>query len=159
MENITDELERLESLRQRGALSETEFDQAKARLLASTDAPVVVHEPTPTKVANEELWIMGIHLGQLLNGAGGIGLVLPIVLWLIKKDQSPLIDAHGKNAINWLISVLIYGVICFFLMAVFIGAIGFILLTVLAFVFPIIAAIKAANGEVWEYPMSFRFIK
>jgi uncharacterized Tic20 family protein len=66
---------------------------------------------------------------------------------------------HGKNAVNWMISELIYAVVGFILVFVIIGGPLLIVLGVLGVVFPIIAAIKANNGEVWQYPLTIQVLK
>jgi uncharacterized Tic20 family protein len=60
---------------------------------------------------------------------------------------------------NWLISALLYGVLCIPLAFVFIGFFLALALAVLGIVFPIIGGIKANNGEVWKYPLSITFLK
>jgi uncharacterized Tic20 family protein len=106
------------------------------------------------------LWGMILHLSVL---AGHVipyaGLIAPIVIWQVKKDQLPGIDKHGKNAVNWIISFIIYSVVCFLLFFVIIGIPMMIVLGVLGIIFPIIAGIKANNGEYWKYPLSISFFK
>ena len=87
------------------------------------------------------------------------GLAVPIVIWQMKKADIREIDAHGKVVVNWLISSLIYSAIGFVLTFVLIGIPILMVLAVLAVVFPIIAGIKANNGEVWKYPLSINFLK
>lgn len=87
------------------------------------------------------------------------GLIAPIVIWQIKKNELPGIDAHGKNLINWMISMLIYSAIAFVLCFILIGIPILLVLGVLGVVFPIIAAIKANNGEIWPYPLTIHFLK
>ncbi len=103
---------------------------------------------------------MFLHLSML---AGFIipfaGLLVPILTWQMKKDELPLIDAHGKNAVNWIISGLIYTVICLVLSFLLIGIPLSIALGVVSIVFPIMAAIKGNNGEVWTYPLAISFFK
>jgi len=105
-------------------------------------------------------WGMVLHLSML---AGFVipfaGLIAPIVIWQVKKNDLPEIDAHGRTAVNWIISACIYGVICFVLCFLLIGIPMMIVLGALCIVFPIIAGLKANNGEVWKYPMSIRFLK
>jgi uncharacterized Tic20 family protein len=60
---------------------------------------------------------------------------------------------------NWLISVIIYAVIFVLLSFIVIGIPLLVMLAVLTVIFPIIGAIKASNGEVWRYPLSFSFFK
>lgn len=105
-------------------------------------------------------FLMLMHLSQL---AGLIiplgGLILPIVMWATNKERFPEVDRHGKVILNWVISALIYGVICFFLTFIIIGVFGYALLGILSLVFLIIGAIKANQGEFWEYPLSIKFFK
>ncbi len=102
---------------------------------------------------------MLMHLSQL---AGFIvpfaGLVLPIVMWATNKDEHPLVDAHGKNILNWMISAFLYAIGCAILTFFFIGILGFIALGILSLVFIITGAVKASNGEVYSYPLSIKFI-
>jgi uncharacterized protein len=101
-----------------------------------------------------------LHLSQLLNLIlPPAGIIAPIVIWQIKKDQMPALDAHGKMIVNWMISCLIYGAISFVLTFVIIGIFGFLALAILGIVFPIIGGIKANNGEYWEYPLTIKFLK
>lgn len=118
--------------------------------------------PQPYNNDEQEIrqWAMFLHLSQL---AGYIlpllGLVVPIIIWQSKKDQFPILDVHGKNVINWIISELIYGAICFVLVFVVIGIPLLGILGILAVVFPIIGGIRANNGEVWRYPLTIEIIK
>ena len=105
-------------------------------------------------------WAMFLHFSLL---AGFVipfaGLIAPIVIWQIKKDEMPEIDAHGKAVVNWLISALIYGFISFLLCLIVIGVPLMFALGVLSVVFPIIGGIKANEGRLWKYPLSIEIIK
>jgi len=105
-------------------------------------------------------WAMFLHLSLL---AGFIvplaGLVLPIVLWQIKKDQLPGIDEHGKVVASWMVSLLIYAVAAGLLSFLLIGIPLLIVLGLASVVFPIIGAIKANDGVLWKYPLSIPFFK
>ncbi len=87
------------------------------------------------------------------------GVVVPILIWQLKKAELPGLDVHGKNAVNWMISELIYAVVGFILVFMIIGGRLLIVLCVLGVVFPIIAAIKANNGVVWQYPLTIQVLK
>lgn len=109
------------------------------------------------KSANQ--WAMFLHLSQLLGLVIPIiGLLAPIVMWQMKKDD-PVIDAHGKAIVNWIISAIIYAIIFWLLMFVLIGIPLIIILGIISVVFPIIGGVKANNGQVWKYPMSFTLLK
>lgn len=120
----------------------------------------------PKQLLNEEHskdernWGMWLHLSQLANCVAPLaGVVAPIVIWQLKKDQLPALDAHGKNAVNWLISSVIYAFFGMLLLFVFVGIFVLMALGVCGVVFPIIAGIKANNGEVWKYPLTISFLK
>jgi len=103
---------------------------------------------------------MFLHLSQLLNIIlPPAGIVVPIILWQIKKDEMPALDAHGKMVVNWLISSLIYFVASLILTIVLIGILGLVAFGIMSVVFPIIGGIKANNGEFWEYPLTIKFLK
>ena len=100
------------------------------------------------------------HLSQLTSMViPGAGIVLPIIMWATNKDEFPVVDAHGRNILNWSISLLIYLIVCVPLLFIFIGIIGIAVLLILNLVFVIIAAIKANDGVVWQYPLSIKFFK
>lgn len=103
-------------------------------------------------------WATFLHL-SLLAGVlvPGAGYVLPVVLWQLKKNELPGIDAHGKVVANWMVSSLIYGAVCGMLVFVLIGLPLLGVLGLLGLIFPVIGAIKANNGELWAYPLSIRF--
>jgi uncharacterized Tic20 family protein len=103
---------------------------------------------------------MFLHLSQLLNFLIPLaGIIAPIVLWQMKKDEIRGLDAHGKMVVNWMISCLIYAAVSGILSIVLIGFLGFIALGIMGLVFPIIGGIKANNGELWEYPLTIKFLK
>jgi uncharacterized protein len=103
---------------------------------------------------------MFLHLSQLANLIiPPVGLIAPIVLWQMKKDEMPGLDEHGKMVTNWIISSVIYGAVSVVLAFVLIGFLLLIALGILGIVFPIIGGIKANNGEYWEYPLTIKFLK
>jgi len=105
-------------------------------------------------------WAMILHLSTLAGFvAVGAGFIAPIVIWQIKKTDYPELDPHGKNVANWLLSYVIYVAVCSVLLLAFIGFFLLLILGVLGIIFPIVAAVKANNGEVWKYPLSIPFFK
>jgi len=166
--SIADELQKLQQLRQSGAIDDFEFALAKAKVLngppeVQPDAGAPFESAWVGLTAQEQetrRWGLFLHLSVLAGYALPIaGVVVPIAIWQLKKDSLPTIDAHGKNAVNWLISLIIYAVVCGILAFAFIGIPLLMALGVVAVVFPIVAGIKANNGEVWRYPMAISFLK
>lgn len=103
---------------------------------------------------DERSWAMGCHLIALVTGFVG-----PLILWLIKREGNSFVDAQGKEAVNFQISILLYAVICSFLTVIVIGALLLPLVGLLDVIFLIVAAVKANEGVNYRYPMCIRFIK
>jgi len=83
----------------------------------------------------------------------------PLIVWLIKRGDSPEIDAHGKESLNFQISMLIYDAIAAILCIFLIGIPILIALWVLNTVLVTIAAVKAGEGKFYQYPFTIRLIK
>lgn len=161
--SIAEEVEKLEVLREDGVLSEEEFQQAKKSVLEGKSAAAATGPPAADAGRLQQqtnLWAMILHLSQFAGYVVPLaGLVVPIVIWQIKKDELPEIDNHGRVVVNWIISEIIYAVVCVLLAFVLIGIPLLIALAVLGIVFPIVGGIKANNGELWRYPMSITFFQ
>lgn len=100
------------------------------------------------------------HLCQLLTCFTGFGgLIVPLILWSTQKENVDGMDAHGKAIINFQLSIIIYSILCIPLIFLLgLGIVLLILIGLVAFIFPIINAVKASNGELGNYPLSFKFI-
>ncbi|NER11825.1 DUF4870 domain-containing protein [Leptobacterium flavescens] len=98
------------------------------------------------------------HLTQLLDVITVLGgFIVPLILWLTQKDRIHQMDEHGKSIINFQISMFIYAIVCIPLIFLFgLGILGLILIGIICFIFPIINAIKASNGESPYYPLSIK---
>jgi uncharacterized Tic20 family protein len=101
-------------------------------------------------------WAMFIHFSILAGWIVPIaGLIVPILLWQIKKDELPGIVPHAHIVLNWIVTSLVYALISLVLSLVLIGFLGFIALAIATLVFAIIGGVKANEGEIWEYPGTF----
>ena len=100
------------------------------------------------------------HLCQLLTLFTGFGgLIVPLVLWVTQKDKVYGMDEHGKQIINFQLSVIIYAILCIPLIFLFgLGMLLLIILGVISLIYPILNAIKTSNGETPKYPISLNFI-
>ena len=125
-----------------------------------TTQPTQPTQPIPTKT-NENLWPILCHLAGLLGYTAipFANVLGPLVIWLIKKDEIPALNAHGKAAINFQISMTIYFIACIPLVLIVIGIFLMALVGILNVIFIIIATVKAADGEVYDYPLSIKFLK
>lgn len=106
------------------------------------------------------MWEVLCHVSALAGYIIPFGNIIgPLVVWLMKKAESAEVDYHGKEALNFQISVAIYAIIGLLLVLVVIGIPLLIALGIANIVFMIIAAIKASNGERYRYPCTIRFVK
>lgn len=83
----------------------------------------------------------------------------PLIVWLIKKDQSAFVSDQAKEALNFQIAVAIALWVSFALLWVF--CIGLVLLPIVyigSIVFSIIAALEASKGVYYRYPYTVRLI-
>ncbi len=158
--NLIEELEKLNSLHSSGALSDEEFQKAKDTLLASHQSAGQKFKKTVDEVSTDtSIWGMLIHISQFCGYFIPLaGWAVPLVLWLLKRNDSPVIDQHGRIVMNWLITEMIYAIIFGFLCIIVIGIPFIIILGILAVVYPIIGAIKASSGKTWHYPGSIHFL-
>ena len=107
----------------------------------------------------ERTWAMACHLATFSGSFVPFGhIVGPLIIWMIKKDEMPLVDDQGREAINFQISMTIYLVISVVLIFVLIGIPMLIALGIFDVVVTIIAAIKAYEGEYYQYPLCIRFL-
>ena len=99
---------------------------------------------------------MFIHFSILAGWVVPIaGLIVPILLWQIKKDELPGIVPHAHVVLNWIVTSFVYALICLILSIVLIGFLGFMALAIATLIFSVIGGLKANDGEVWEYPGTF----
>jgi uncharacterized Tic20 family protein len=117
--------------------------------------------PLPATSSHVRTWNILCHasalLGVFFHFPGH--LLGPLIVWLAKRDDSPEIDAHGKEALNFQISMLIYNVIAAVFCLVLIGFAFLAILWILNTIFVIVASIQASEGKFYRYPMTIRFIQ
>lgn len=83
----------------------------------------------------------------------------PLVIWLLKKDESSFINYHGREYFNFFISYTVYSVISGILIFLIVGIFLLWILGIMALVFTIIAAVKAYEGNEYRFPLIFRVIR
>ncbi|MBE9033376.1 DUF4870 domain-containing protein [filamentous cyanobacterium LEGE 11480] len=152
---LPEEIQKLQNLREQGALSDEEFEEAKGRLMAND------------RMGKSDS-LMGLDLNNyraLMHAsqyAGFIvpfaGLVAPIVLWAMAKDDYPEVDTEGKYILNWMISALIYSVVSGILCLFLIGIPMLIAVIFMGLIFPLLGTLKATKGESYEYPLTIKFL-
>ena len=108
----------------------------------------------------QRTWAMLCHLSALAGFIVPMGSVIgPLIVWLIKKEDMPLVAEHGRKSLNFQITMLIAYIICFILMIVAIGAILLPIVAIFSFIMVVIGAIKTNDGKPFSYPFSINLIK
>jgi len=123
------------------------------------DAPMSdEHDYMPDK--DERMWATFVHLGIAAGLVIPLGNVIaPLVIWLVFKDRSAYVDYHGKEALNFQLTMLLAFAAGLLLIFLLIGIPILILVGLLDLVLSVVAAIRANEGERYRYPISIRFIQ
>jgi uncharacterized protein len=121
-----------------------------------------ITSPVGALTADDKQWGMFAHLSALLGLiAGTLTFLGPLIVWLIKKDQSKFVDYHGKEALNFHLNILGYNIIAWIisLATCFVASPLIVAVMVYSIVMSIIAGMKANEGRLYEYPAIVRLIK
>lgn len=110
--------------------------------------------PPQTHRGNDKIWSILCHLSAII----GVGLILPLVVYLAMKDESEYVAANAKESLNFHLSLLIYTLCCIPLIFVVIGIPLLILLGIGSLVLAIVGAVKASDGGCYRYPLTLRLI-
>ncbi len=110
----------------------------------------------PSQVPSDSrLWAAAAHLLPIVS----LAIIGALVIYLVKKDEDPFVTYHAKQALNFQILWVIAAIVSAFLFIVFIGVILLPIVIIGGLVLSIIAGIKAANGEMYSYPINVQFVK
>ena len=114
----------------------------------------------PQASKEEQNWAMICHLSALAGFLFPFGNIIgPLIVWLVKRAEMPLVDFHGKEALNFQITVTIAMAVSALLIFVLIGFVLMAIVVIGALVLTIRAAIKVSNGELdYTYPWSIRLL-
>ena len=152
-----EDLKILDQLREKGSITEEEYQREKAKILNETTSSSTSSGSKPLFGLEENTYLMLMHVSQLLGLLIPLaGFVAPVLMWIINKDTHANVDLHGKNILNFTISYLIYSAV---LAITIIGIPLLVVLGIVYLVFVILAAVKANNGEYWRYPFIIQFFK
>lgn len=95
------------------------------------------------------------HLSSII----GVGLLLPFIVWLVKKNEPGVVAAHAKEALNFHLSLLFYAIACIPLVFILIGIPLLIALGIGGVVLAIIASVRASDGILYRYPLTIRLVR
>ena len=108
------------------------------------------HEPTQ----DEKNIAMLSHVLTLFAG-----FIPPLVIYVLKKDDSEYIRELAVESLNFQISLIFYAILCCFLMIVLIGFVLIFVLGIFALIVIIVATVKASEGTYYDYPFCIRLMK
>ncbi|MEL7485535.1 MAG: DUF4870 domain-containing protein [Planctomycetota bacterium] len=117
---------------------------------------------------DQRVYASWIHWASLIAWAsvpasGGVSFAIPalvaLAMWQIRNRDSEFIDDHGREALNFQISLVVIGLVLIPFVLCGIGVVGLIALSVLAVVGTILGGLAALRSEVFRYPACIRFIK
>ena len=114
-------------------------------------------------IEKERTWAALAHLSAFLGYFTGVGFwVGPLVCWLVFQQRSKIVADHAKEALNFNLSLLIYGLIvsalCFLLIGFLILPFFLVFVVIVQLVLPILAAIQAKDGRPYRYPLTIRLV-
>ena len=111
------------------------------------------------KPADERTWAMLAHLGSFVAAYIALGLVAPLIVLLVKGNESAYVRAHAVESLNFQITALIAALVSIPLVFVLIGIPMLIVIGVLYLIWVIQASIAANRGEYFRYPINWRIVK
>jgi uncharacterized Tic20 family protein len=126
----------------------------------SADAPPVNPPPSPPRTVDHSLDVLCHILAlALLTGIPFANVLAPLIFWLLKRDEYPSVNEHGKESLNFQISMSLWTILAGLSMLIVIGFLLLPILIIMNVVLVIIASMKASNGELYRYPLTIRFFK
>ncbi len=109
---------------------------------------------------NLKQWTLLAHLSGFVGFIFPLGNILgPLIIWLLKKEQSQLLEEHAREALNFQISIAIYALVASILFVVIIGMVLLPVIIIIQIILMIKAALAADKNEFYRYPFTIRFIK
>lgn len=124
----------------------------------NSDDPIVIDVEDNGSISNpskdDRLLSMLIYVTSIFTTIIG-----PLIIWLIKRDESEFINYHGKEYFNFVISFFVYSLVAGLSTIILIGFILVPIVTIAFIVLLIMAAVKSYNGEYYRIPFVFRLIK
>lgn len=106
-------------------------------------------------------WTVLCHASALLGFfvPWGGHILAPLIVWLMKRGESSEVDEHGKESLNFQLSMLIYNIIAGILCLVLIGFVLLPILHIVNLVLVILASLRASEGQLYRYPLTIRFLR
>jgi uncharacterized Tic20 family protein len=121
-------------------------------------AYVPASPPGVLSASEERTWAGAAHWSAFVASLVGLSFLGPLVVMVTQGNKSAFVRRHAVEALNFQISLLIYVIVSAILVLVLVGILGLIAVGVMWLIFPILATIKASNGEEYRYPLTIRMV-
>lgn len=114
----------------------------------------------PVGQPDQSRWAMLCHAASLAGFAIPFGNILgPLLVWILKKDEMPLVDDQGKEAMNFQITMTLLYLCSFLLVILMVGILFLVIAGLLSVIFTVVAMVKASEGVAYRYPFALRLVK
>jgi uncharacterized Tic20 family protein len=110
--------------------------------------------PATTPTSDEKTLAILSHILTFISS-----FIAPLVIYLLKKDDSTYVAEHAKESLNFQITMFILFIISFILIIVLVGILMLWALSLINLILVIVATIKASENKMYRYPINFRLIK
>ena len=117
----------------------------------TSDSVPVLWRPS----SNDKLLAILCHLSSFI----GVPLLLPLIVYLVSKDDSVFVRDHAREALNFHLSLFFYTLICVPLIMIMVGIPLLIAMGIFSFIVSIIAAVKVSDGAAYRYPLTIRLVR
>ncbi len=115
---------------------------------------IPVNEPAVRVNTSDKLLMILCHVSPFI----GLPFLLPFIVWLIKKGEPDPVAVHAAEAFNFHLSYAVYALLCVPLTFIFIGVPLLVVIGVATLILAVIAAVRAADGILYRYPLTFRLM-
>lgn len=119
----------------------------------ASSSPALALSPRPS--SNDKLLAILCHL----SGVIGVPLVLPLVIYLVTKEDGAFVRDHAREALNFHLSLFFYTLLCVPLVMIVIGIPMLVALGIFSLIVAIIASVKVADAALYRYPLCIRLVK
>jgi len=121
--------------------------------------PYAPQQGTGALTPDERTWGGAAHWTALIAGLfGGLSFLGPLIVMLVKGNDSPWIRRQSVESLNFQISIMIYAIVSAILIIALVGLILLPIVGIFWLVFTIIGSVKASNGEDYRYPLTIRMV-
>ena len=135
------------------------YDPDARALSAPSRGQLIMTQGDPFASKDERTWCVFTHLSALTMFFIPFGhLVGPLVMWLIKRGEMPMVDQQGKEALNFQLTVSIVSLLCSPLVFIGIGIVVLAVIWIADLILIVVAAVKTSEGVVYRYPFTWRLI-